>query len=307
MPAGKELRFLDESRDRGVDWYLEQFAPDGERLAGEATATYVADTRGHRGARRGSTLTSAIVAGRQATRSTGPASHYTYGVARSWYSEPYAAMITRRAGGLLDGTEQPLRADAHGRAATGTSWSGPPRHVPGDRILVAPRARRWKHRADRRGLLDAALPASSACDRRRFGRTSSSSSARQRGRDRAIIARCRALFHANACGRGRATAPDLEPPALDSCAGLERPGYAALDRALRTPWPRIFEADSAAPERFPAIRASAATAVRWRVTPLGFAHERRGCRDPFARRSGRRASTGSRSPPRSPSGGSTST
>lgn len=43
LPPEKEVHFFDNEWDRGIAWYMSVFADAGDRLAGEATPTYLAD------------------------------------------------------------------------------------------------------------------------------------------------------------------------------------------------------------------------------------------------------------------------
>jgi hypothetical protein len=132
LPPEKELHFFDLHREWGTDWYLEQFAPAGERLAGEATSTYL----GH------PTAIEELVAVNPEIRLIAIVrdpvarawSDYHYRVARSRLSEPFASVALRELAGMIDGREQPdglLHLSRYGRNLERASL-----HVPGERILV---------------------------------------------------------------------------------------------------------------------------------------------------------------------------
>lgn len=132
MPEAKELHFFDEHRGKGVDWYLEQFGPAGNRLAGEATTTYL----GH------PTAIEELVGLNPEIRLVAVVrdpvdrawSHYHYGVSRSWFHEPFEVMVLRELGALLDGEEQPNGLVHESRY--GLHLERASRHVPADRLLV---------------------------------------------------------------------------------------------------------------------------------------------------------------------------
>lgn len=132
MPPRKELHFFDQNRERGTSWYLEQFAAAGERLAGEATTTYL----GH------PTAIEELAAVNPAVRLIAIVrdpvarawSDYHYKLSRGWLEESFAAAITRELAGLLHGHEQP-GALVH-ESRYGHHLERAARHVPADRMLV---------------------------------------------------------------------------------------------------------------------------------------------------------------------------
>ena len=234
MPEEKELHFFDGNRDRGLDWYVQQFAPAGERIAGEATTTYLGHpTAIEELARLNPEIRLIALAREPVDRAW---SHYNYGVARSWYTEPFAAMVTRELGGLVEGREKPYGLVHESRY--GHNLERAARHVPAERILVLRHsdvetdpARTFQRVCRFLGVDDAFRP----------GNLGS-----RENETRHV--RSRRLFHAILRTRLDRALPERARDRLGAL--LSAPGYAELDPSMRDALGSVFASDQAVLERF---------------------------------------------------------
>lgn len=141
LPPAKELHFFDVHRGRGVDWYAKQFAPAGTRLAGEATTAYLSHpTAVEELAKLNPEIRIIVIVREPVARAW---SHYNYGVARSWFTEPFEVMITRELGALLEGREDAnglINQGRYGHHLTRASV-----HVSSERICVLDHERLMAH------------------------------------------------------------------------------------------------------------------------------------------------------------------
>lgn len=234
LPEGKEVHFFDQHRERGLDWYVEQFAPAGERVSGEATTTYLGHpTAIEELAGLNPDILLVAVVRDPVDRAW---SHYNYGVSRSWFRESFEAMVLRELGELVAGRDQPGGLVHDSRY--GYLLERATRHVPAERILVL------RHR-DLEAEPDETF--ARVC---RFLGVDDSVRPRNLGsrENQTRTLRSRRLFNAFLRTRLDRALPERFQPRLGSL--LSTQGYRALEPDLRKVLDAVFAQDQVVAERF---------------------------------------------------------
>ena len=132
FPGPKELHFFDLHRERGLDWYVDQFRPGGDLLSGEATPAYLSHPTAIEELAGLNPRIRLIVIARDPVERAW--SQYNWGVSRGWYDESFEVMVIRELGDLLHGKETPRGLINNSRYAH--HLERVLRHIPAEQLLV---------------------------------------------------------------------------------------------------------------------------------------------------------------------------